>query len=77
MTKFRTLDKIPSERNSTNFELFLEGDKTFSIAGTLPTSYDEVFFLGNNYPTGKDMFLAIDDDGDRFFYLGTKGSEFD
>ena len=74
MTKFRTLDKIPSERNSTNFELFLEGDKTFSIAGALPTSYDEVFFLGNNYPTGKDMFLAIDGDGDRFFYLGTKVS---
>ena len=73
MTKFRTLDKVSNEKKSTKFELFLEDEETFCEAGTLPNDYVEVIFLGKNYPTGKDMFLAIDEDGDRFFYLGTKG----
>lgn len=78
MTKFRALDRPTGEGSkSTKFEYCFNEHGNLSVATALPTNYDEVIFLGEDFTTKKGMFLTIDEDGDRFFYLGTKGSEFD
>ena len=78
MTKFRALDRPTGEGNKgTKFEYCFNVHGNLSTAVALPTNYDKVIFLGEDFTTKKDMFIAIDEDGDRFFYLGTKGSEFD